>query len=132
MERLGFDVGLLDLPVVCPAGVRVEETIEGPACECRIEGSIITAAKDPSSLAGYCMGVHELCPTWREARHLEHANGDPMRMIDAGGAARTYGMDDLEEIQAREDAGDFASADAMRRAIMERKHERGLPPGFGA
>lgn len=131
MERRNVETTRrFDLPVVCPAGERIVETLEGPACRCRIEQSIISAAKDPSSLAGFCMGVHAMCPTWREARQAEWAHADPARLVEPSGADRTYAMEDLREIAEREDAGDFEGADAIRRTVLERKRARGLAPGF--
>jgi hypothetical protein len=131
MERRNVETTrLFDLPVVCPAGERVVETQEGPASHCRIEQSIITAAKDPGSLATFCMGAHELCPTWQAAREAEWDRRDPSGLMAPGGAARAYAMDDLNEIAEREEAGDFAGADERRREILQRKRDRGLAPGL--
>lgn len=129
MERLSFDAQALDRPVVCPAGDAVKETLEGPASFCRIEQGLITAARDPSSLNAYCQGAHELCPTWRAARQIEWENADVASLIAPQGAQRTYDMEDLLDIQEREDAGDRASADAKRRELLQRAAAQGLAPG---
>jgi hypothetical protein len=134
MERLNFDAESLDLEVECPAGEKVAETREGPACYCRIEGSLVTAARDPSSLGAYCMGAYVFCPTWREHRVYQERTGHTTGVVEheerTGAIERSYGYEDLAEIQSREDEGDFAGADEKRREILERKRARGLAPGL--
>lgn len=137
MERLVFDAGDLDFPVVCPAGDKIYETSGGPACSCRLERaatgdpSIIMAATDPSSLARYCCGVHVACPTWRMAREAEWERSDVTRLTEPVGEARTHNVEDLLEIEERQSAGHADDAEVLRGEIMERKRERGLAPGIG-
>lgn len=53
--------------------------LRGPAVECRIEDSEITAGTEPSSLVSYCMGNYTECPTWRADREHHLAQ---KRLID--------------------------------------------------
>lgn len=143
MDRFDLDFERLDLPVLCPAGERVQETRQGPTCRCRLEGamtgepSLITAAHDPSSLAAYCMGTpsnisgYVVCPTWKAGRDLERERADVMAMTAPVGESRTHGMDDLMEISERAMEGHPEAADDLRREIMERKRELGLALGSG-
>lgn len=48
--------------VVCPAGCPARA---GQAVLCRIEGAVIDARRNPSSLQAYCLGENRHCPTWR-------------------------------------------------------------------
>ena len=50
--------------IECPAGLLVEETIQGPACRCRITQETITAHENPTSLEAFCVGKYIECPVW--------------------------------------------------------------------
>lgn len=66
LERLGLSTeDFAGLEVRCPAGRMLDSGTEGPACRCGVEESLVTAARDPSSLVGYCCGEYVQCPTWR-------------------------------------------------------------------
>lgn len=96
-QQLGVDTPDFQGPVICPAGEKIEN--EGvPACHCRIEDSVVSAALDPSSLTKFCLGDHTTCPTWRfdrdqfYGRRLKLAQETPTRREHAqpstlGGAA---------------------------------------------
>lgn len=126
MEKRGYDAEDLDQPVTCPAGERIGETLEGPGCRCRIESSTITASKDGSSLAIFCMGAHELCPTWRMAREAEWQDEAVMKLTSPSGLRRNFTVDDLREADERMEAGDVEGAKAIRRRIEDSRREQGL------
>lgn len=126
MTKRSYDAEDLDSHVECPAGERIGETLEGPGCRCRIEGSIVTAAKDGSSLRIFCMGEFELCPTWRLAREAEWADEAVMSLTAPSGLRRNFTMDDLREADERMAAGDLEGAQAIRRRIEESRREQGL------
>ena len=72
LERTNLSIGdLADAPVVCPAGSKIHGCPEGPACHCRIANELIGAAKNPASLALFCMGRYETCPTWKADKDAE-------------------------------------------------------------
>jgi hypothetical protein len=73
-ERYAITAKDFDRPVLCPAGERIGETAQGPACRCRIAQETITAAANPSSLSAYCMADWRGCPIWRDARERELAS----------------------------------------------------------
>jgi hypothetical protein len=73
-ERYAITAQDFDRPVLCPAGERIGETAQGPACRCRIAQETITAATNPSSLRAYCMADWRGCPIWRDAREREWEN----------------------------------------------------------
>lgn len=126
MTKRSYDAEDLDLPVTCPAGERIGESLDGPGCRCRIEGSIITAARDGSSLAVYCMGEHALCPTWRLGRETEWRHEAVSGLTVPSGARRSYTVEDLEEIEDRKEAGDFEGAHAIGEQIAESRRAQGL------
>lgn len=126
MERRVYDFGKLDLPVVCPAGERITETPLGPACRCRIEDSVITAARDGTMLATFCMGSHEVCPTWRVTRELEWENRDVQDVLNDPGAERSFTMETLLELEERRESGDHEGAERIVRGIRERREAQGL------
>ena len=126
MERRQYDAHDLDAPVVCPAGERIAERLEGPACRCRIESSVITAARDGSSLAVYCQGDFKLCPTWRLARETEWRHQTPETLTVPTGLSRNFTLDDAAEVGERLEAGDIAGAEAIRARIDESRRAQGL------
>lgn len=126
MEKKSYDFEDLDLPVTCPAGERIGETLEGPGCRCRIEGSTITSARDGSSLAIFCTGEHTMCPTWRVARETEWEHESVMRITETAGVRRNYTVEDLAEIEERMQAGDVDGARAIQRRIYESRRAQGL------
>jgi hypothetical protein len=52
----------------CPAGELVQETIQGPACRCRITRETITASENSRSLKSFCAGKYIECPIWRREK----------------------------------------------------------------
>lgn len=56
------------LEIRCPAGVLLTETVEGPACRCRITHDTIGIAKNPHSIAAFCAGKYVECPVWRREK----------------------------------------------------------------
>ena len=73
-ERLNVTAADFEkLVVVCPAGRKLDSGTEGPACRCQIEESLLTAAKDPVSLASFCCGQYTACPTWRQDQQHRYA-----------------------------------------------------------
>jgi hypothetical protein len=72
-ERYAITAHDYDRPVLCPAGERIMETAQGPACRCRVAQETITAATNPSSLSAYCMADWRGCPIWIDAREREEA-----------------------------------------------------------
>lgn len=48
--------------VRCPAGC---PALAGEGVLCRIEGDVIDARRNPSTVTGYCTGNHQACPTWQ-------------------------------------------------------------------
>lgn len=87
-----------DLPVVCPAGVRVAETPGGPACHCEVTKDVITASENPASLGKFCMGDYRACPVWQDAKERIWANREevvddierPMRWSDMTGQSLRF------------------------------------------
>lgn len=126
MDLRHYDAQDLDLDVTCPAGERVGERLEGPGCRCRIEGETITAARDGSSLRIYCMGEHTFCPTWRLAREAEWEHAAVMKLTAPTGLRRNYDLEDLRQIEEREQAGDMEGAQAIRARIDASRREQGL------
>lgn|SRR4051812_3772966 len=126
MDKRSYDAEDLDLPVVCPAGERVGETAEGPGCHCRIEGQRISAARDGSTLAIFCMGSHELCPTWRAAREIEWEHRAVAELTADPHVQRSFTMEDIQEINERRDAGDFEGAEKIQARIREARAAQGL------
>lgn len=127
-------------PVTCPAGEAVAETLEGPACRCRLETmmtgsrSLITVARDISTWSNFCTGRndidsrsgHEVCPTWLAAREIER-QGLPLRTLtETSGVRRSFGMEDIEEIEERRAAGDIDGARKIQERIAEARREQGL------
>lgn len=126
MEKRAYDAEDLDMPVLCPAGERIGETAEGPGCHCRIEGSKITAARDGSTLAIFCMGEHELCPTWRGAREIEWEDRPLSELTAEDEIQRSFTMADIEEINERREAGDFEGVERIQARIREARAAQGL------
>lgn len=60
-----------DLPVVCPAGAPVGETLRGSGVRCRIEHSSLLTVGHTRSLRAFCCGDYQACPTWRAHREAE-------------------------------------------------------------
>ena len=126
MAQRSYDAQDLDKPVTCPAGERIGEVVEGPGCRCRIEGSTITAAKDGSSLAIFCMGDNTLCPTWRLARETEWEHEAVMAIASPSGVHRSFSVETLEEIEERRAAGDAASAARLAGEVYEARRAQGI------
>lgn len=57
--------------IKCPAGELVSETLQGPACRCRITRETLTAYENASSLNAFCASRYTQCPVWvREKRAI--------------------------------------------------------------
>jgi hypothetical protein len=116
----------LDREVVCPLGDRIHETAEGPACHCRAEQSLVSVARDLSSFSVFCTGDHTMCPTFRAAREAEWNNEAISSITKSVGYERTYALADLEEMEERRAAGDFAGAQKIQDRIYEARRSQGL------
>ena len=61
-------VKLTSATIKCPAGDLVSETIQGPACRCRITRETLTTVENASSLNAFCAGKDQNCPVWRREK----------------------------------------------------------------
>lgn len=57
----------------CPAAQVMRRVDGGVNVRCGVEHTLLSSASDPQSLLTFCMGDHEVCPSWRAQRDSELA-----------------------------------------------------------
>lgn len=65
-----------ELPLLCPAGAAIAESLRGSGIRCRIEHSSLFTVGHQRSLRAFCCGDYQSCPTWRAHREAEMAHRD--------------------------------------------------------
>ncbi len=59
-----------DADVVCPAGCAARA---GTGVMCRVEGDVIDARANPTSVARFCLGDNRTCPSWQAEKEAHWA-----------------------------------------------------------
>lgn len=112
-ESPGFRV-VADLPIPCPAGELLAETLRGSGVYCRIDHAAITSSADPRSLGNLCTNArgYQTCPSWQREHERARTGGETVEEI-AEREQRVVDETAEQHAEIRE------RADARERAALE-------------